>query len=98
MAECWSATLKGGVTMNARSFSMLLFAILYAVVWLGTGAARAGDITGYHKPNQTWTLRVITQKELEKISQKDMELSPSVSLRILAKLNARDFGTVKYYV
>lgn len=72
---------------------MLLF--LCSVVWAGFGAVNAADWNfGNRTPNLTWKMRVITQKELEKISAKDMDLSPSVSLRILAKLNARDFDYI----
>lgn len=41
-----------------------------------------------------WSYRVISQKELERLSEKDADLSPSASLRILAKLNARDFDYI----
>lgn len=81
--------------MNARSFSAFLFAVLYAVIWFGIGAANAADDhNGNSKPNFTWTKRVITEKELEGLFKKDMDLSPSASLRILAKLNARDFDYI----
>ena len=80
--------------MNVRSFSIFLFAILYFVVGFGAGAAKAADDNRNHKSNATWTVRVITEKDLERVFQKDMDLSPSVSLRILAKLNARDFDYI----
>ncbi len=80
--------------MNARSISIFMLAILYTVIGFGTGAAKAAGNTGYQKPNLTWTYRVITANELEKVARKDMDLSPSASLRILAKLNARDFDYI----
>ena len=80
--------------MNARSFSIFSFVILYTVIGFGTEAAKAADNTGNQKSNATWTRRVISQQELERVSQRDMDLSPSVSLRILAKLNARDFDYI----
>lgn len=43
---------------------------------------------------QGWTVRVVTKDELERISRNDPELSPSVSRRILANLNAR----APYYI
>ncbi len=85
---------KGGVFMNVRSFSIFLFAISYAVIAFGTAAVKAADNSGNHKSKEAWTFRVITEKELERVFQKDMDLSPSVSLRILAKLNARDFDYI----
>lgn len=45
-------------------------------------------------PAQGWTVRVVTKEELERISKNDPELSPSVSRRILANLNAR----APYYI
>jgi lipoprotein-anchoring transpeptidase ErfK/SrfK len=80
--------------MNVRSFSVFLLAVSYAVIGFGTRAALAAGNTGNHKSNETWTFRVITENELERVSQNDRDLSPSVSLRILAKLNARDFDYI----
>ncbi len=82
--------------MNGRIFYVLLIGLsfLYSVTWSGLGAAKAADNTGNHKSNMTWTQRVITEKEIERMSQKDMDLSPSACLRILAKLNARDFDYI----
>ncbi len=81
--------------MNARSFSIFLIAILYVVIGFGTVAANAAaGNSGNRKPDVTWKRRVITEKELEGLSRKDMDLSPSYSLRILAKLNARDFDYI----
>ena len=62
--------------MNARLISIFLFAILYIVIGFGTEAAKAAGDTGYHKPNLTWTFRVITANELEKVARKDMTLAP----------------------
>jgi len=83
--------------MNARIFYVLLVvsSFLYSVIWSGLGAANdAGGDRGSRKSNMTWTQRVINEKELEAISQRDMDLSPSASRRILAKLNARDFDYI----
>jgi len=81
--------------MNARRSSIYLLAVLYALIGLGAVAANAADDNNRNsKPNVTWTKRVITEKELEGLSRKDMDLSPSASLRILAKLNARDFDYI----
>ena len=80
--------------INVRSFSVFLFAVSYAVIAFGTAAVKAADNSGNHKSKEAWTFRVITEKELERVSQKDMDLSPSASLRILAKLNARDFDYI----
>ena len=81
--------------MNARSFSIFLFAVLYAFIGFGAGAGNASAGNNKNsRPNFTWTKRVITEKELEGLSRKDMDLSPSASLRILAKLNARDFDYI----
>ncbi len=52
--------------------------------------AVVGDKSGYG-----WTRRVFTQHELEALGQKDLDLSPSVGLRILAKLNERDFDYIQ---
>jgi len=46
------------------------------------------------KPDNGWTYRVITEAELERLSAKDPDLSPSFSRTVLARLNAR----ARYYV
>jgi hypothetical protein len=45
-------------------------------------------------PSSGWTQRVLTERELERLGDRDGELSPSIALRILAKLNARDFDYI----
>jgi hypothetical protein len=42
-----------------------------------------------------WTERVFSQRELERLGDRDADLSPSAALRILAKLNARDFDYIQ---
>jgi len=49
---------------------------------------------GGHKLDMGWTFRVITQEELNRLGNKDPELSPSFSRAILARLNAR----ARYYI
>jgi len=83
--------------MNARIFYVLMIvsSFLYTITWPGLGEANDADgNSASRKSNMTWTQRVITEKELDRVSQKDMDLSPSVSLRILAKLNCRDFDYI----
>ena len=83
--------------MNIRISYVLLivFSLLCPVIWSGLGAANDADGNGgSRKPNMTGTFRVLTEKELDRVSQKDRDLSPSVSLRIPAKLNARDFDYI----
>jgi hypothetical protein len=90
-------SLKGGARMNVRILYVLLIALsfLYRVIWPGLGeASDAAGNSGSQKSNATWTQRVINEKELEGVFQRDMDLSPSVSRRILAKLNARDFDYI----
>ncbi len=81
--------------MNPRLFFVLsiILTLLYTAFGFGVGTASA-QYGVSRKPNLTWTQRVITEKELQKLSEKDMDLSPSASLRILAKLNARDFDYI----
>jgi len=81
--------------VKGRIFFVLsiVLSLLYAVTWFGSGAASA-DESRNGKPNVGWTQRVITEKELESLSVRDMELSPDAGLRILAKLNARDFDYI----
>ena len=71
--------LGGGAKISVRMNvvpTILLF--LRSVVWSGFGAPNAADWNnGNRMPNVTWKLRVMTQKELEKLSEKDMDLSPS---------------------
>ena len=45
-------------------------------------------------PAAGWSVRVVTKQELQRVSEKDPELSPSVSKQILANLNAR----APYYI
>ncbi len=83
--------------MNVRIFYVLMIVLsfLYSVIWSGLGAANdAAGNSGNRKSNMTWTQRVINEKELEGISKRDMDLSPSASRRLLAKLNARDFDYI----
>lgn len=83
--------------MNVRIFYVLLIvsSFLYTVICSGLGAANdvAGN-SGSRESNMTWTQRVINDKELEAISRRDTDLSPSISRRLLAKLNARDFDYI----
>jgi hypothetical protein len=41
-----------------------------------------------------WTERVFSPRELDRVGDRDGELSPSVALRILAKLNVKDFDYI----
>jgi hypothetical protein len=68
--------------------------LLCLLVWSGFGVANAAGNDVNRKADIAWKRRVITQKELERLSQKDPELSPSICLRLLAKLNARDFDYI----
>ena len=82
--------------MKPPVFSILSFLIsfLCAVVWFGPGRAGAAQNIENRKSKATWTWRVITQSELERLSKRDRDLSPDAGLRILAKLNARDFDYI----
>ncbi len=83
--------------MKVRIFYVLFIVLSfsYSVIWSGLGAANeAGGNSGSQKSNMTWTQRVINEKELEAIFKRDMDLSPSASRRLLAKLNARDFDYI----
>ena len=80
---------------HASSALWFLLAVLYTIVWFGFGATdAAAQNIGDQESNATWTWRVITQTELERLSKTDMDLSPSACRRILAKLNARDFDYI----
>ncbi|HYA40321.1 MAG TPA: hypothetical protein VEF34_03400 [Syntrophobacteraceae bacterium] len=81
--------------VKERAFlvSLIILSVLCAFIRFGSGAASAADSRD-PKPNVTWTPRVITEKELANLSVKDMDLSPDAGLRILAKLNARDFDYI----
>jgi hypothetical protein len=46
-------------------------------------------------PASGWTERVLSQRELERLGDQDSELSPSAALRILARLNVRDFDYIQ---
>ena len=72
----------------------IVLVFLYMVIGFGTGVGKADENAVNRRSNQTWTKRVISEKELERLSQRDMDLSPSASLRILARLNARDFDYI----
>jgi len=79
--------------MNTREFSILsiVLVFIWTLIGFGIGTGKADENVVSRKSNETWTKRVISEKELERISQRDQDLSPSTTLRILAKLNARDF-------
>ncbi len=87
---------SGGAEMDKRTVYHLSFLLSFSclLVWSGFGAANAADNDGNRKADIIWKRRVITQKELERVSQSDPELSPSASLRLLARLNARDFDYI----
>ncbi len=83
--------------MNVRIIYVLMIVLsfFYPVIRPGLGAANDADgNSGSPKSSMTWTQRVINEKELEGIAQRDMDLSPSASRRLLAKLNARDFDYI----
>ena len=82
--------------MNFRRFSVasVLLVFLCAAVSFGIGAAKADQDEMRQKSNVGWTKRVMTEKELEKLYQRDVNLNPSASLRLLARLNARDFDYI----
>lgn len=78
-----------------HTFLSIAFCFLTIVLWSGVMPGDAAAQNSVNRmPNETWTTRVITQRELEHLSDKDMEISPSVALRLLAKLNARDFDYI----
>ena len=81
--------------MKSRALvvSCVISSLLYMLTGLGSGAVSAYD-GGSRKENVSWTWRVITERELESLSANDMDLSPDAALRILAKLNARDFDYI----
>jgi hypothetical protein len=72
----------------------VLLVFLFAVIGFGIGTAWADQDETHNKAKGAWTKRVMTEKELEKLYQGDVNLNPSVSLRILARLNARDFDYI----
>ncbi len=82
--------------MNTRQFSVasMLLVFLYTAVCFGIGTAKAEQDVAQHKSNGAWTKRVMSEKELERLYQRDVNLNPSASLRILARLNARDFDYI----
>ncbi len=59
----------------------------------GSQASRPSSLAGSNAAGG-WTVRVITEAELEAIAKRDPDMSPSVALRILAKLNERDFDYI----
>ncbi len=59
-----------------------------------TGRAFSGP-TNYRNSFNGWTVRVISPQEIERLGERDMDISPSVARRILAKLNARDFDYIE---
>ncbi|MGC9964791.1 MAG: L,D-transpeptidase [Syntrophobacteraceae bacterium] len=82
--------------MNTRRFSVvsIILMFLFTAVGFGVGTAKADQDEAHHKSNGAWTKRVMSEKELEKLYQRDVNLNPSASLRILARLNARDFDYI----
>ncbi len=60
------------------------------VSWANPGEFSKG---GYEGP-LSWSVRVITEKELDRLGQKDLDLSPSYAKRLLARLNVRDFDYI----
>jgi hypothetical protein len=83
--------MKPPVSSALRFF----LAVLYSIIWLGPAVSDAfAQNSDSLKSDATWTWRAITEAELERLSGRDMDLSPSVGRRILAKLNARDFDYI----
>lgn len=67
--------------------------------WRGGPGARSESPVraeeGYARANADgWTVRVFTMKELERLGERDWDLSPSFARRLLARLNARDFDYI----
>ncbi|MHC1724888.1 MAG: L,D-transpeptidase [Syntrophobacteraceae bacterium] len=83
-------------------FFMLFFFVFSFCTTAGIHAAELYGNQGQSRISQAsppdhgpgWSYRVISQKELERLSERDADLSPSASLRLLAKLNARDFDYI----
>jgi lipoprotein-anchoring transpeptidase ErfK/SrfK len=73
----------------------LLLSVLFSIFCLKalTAEVAAENIPNV-KPDTSWTFRVITEAEIERLSRRDADLSPSAVHRILAKLNARDFDYI----
>lgn len=83
--------------MDKQKFSIFtILSVFLLILSLQGTVAWADAVNGSQKQDfQGWTRRVITQNELERLSQFDMDLSPSAALRILAKLNQRDFDYIQ---
>jgi hypothetical protein len=83
--------------MKVRILYVLMIGFMFFYPFIRSGLVAANDADGNRRSrgsNMTWTQRVINEKELEAISQRDLDLSPSASRRLLAKLNARDFDYI----
>lgn len=74
----------------------IVLSLMLPVAWPGPVDVNAAADGSADKIISTtaWTRRVISEKELEKLCLKDAEISPSVGLRLLARLNARDFDYI----
>jgi len=84
--------------MVERLLSLLIVPVLLSYVAISSVGGATNDFAPGSAPprsNYTWTLRVISEKEIENLFKKDKDLSVSASLRILAKLNARDFDYIQ---
>lgn len=67
--------------------------------WRGVPGSRVESSTrpgreGVSARSDGWTVRVMTTRELERLGDRDWDMSPSFARRLLARLNARDFDYI----
>lgn len=76
-----------------RFIIQILVATLFAFGLFSLDAA-GSDPKSNRNDATGWTVRVFTPQELERLGDRDMDLSPSIASRLLARLNTRDFDYI----
>ena len=72
----------------------MLTAMLLAIYGVAPCKVLAADRGSSSRGAAGWTERVLTQQELERLGERDWDLSPSFAKRLLARLNVRDFDYI----
>ncbi|MEM5789669.1 MAG: hypothetical protein AAGU11_20335, partial [Syntrophobacteraceae bacterium] len=87
-------TLSGVVGFGPGISDAFLMDVASRYNGLSQAAPEARNQQREARDTSGWTIRVITRQELERLGQRDWDLSPSYAKRLLARLNARDFDYI----
>ncbi len=84
------------MNLNEKLFCSTIILMLITVACLSFGCSSTGRASsGPAIRPDGWTFRTISPREIERLGKRDMDISPSIARRLLARLNARDFDYIE---